>query len=112
MNLFDFGIPVNLRPVRVVAIWVKQLKTAHRTSVCCFYCEKAGHRAEDCEEPDTCSVCRSYDYRESHCPHLVYSGNVESEIYQYVSSPKSYAGAPKSPLLTEWLVLVSRHSWL
>ena len=46
------------------------------TLVRCFNCEKAGYRAEDCEEPDTCSICRSYDHRESHCPYLLYSANV------------------------------------
>lgn len=66
-------------------------------SVHCFSCEKAGHRAEDCEEPDTCSICRSYNHRESHCPYLVSSSNIESEILEYVSWPNSYAGAAKSP---------------
>ena len=69
------------------------------TSVRCFNCEKAGHRAEDCEEPDTCSICRSYDHRENRCPYLMYSANVESEILEHVSSPSSYAGAAKSPRL-------------
>ena len=67
------------------------------TSVRCFNCEKAGHRAEECEEPDTCSICRSHDHRENRCPYLMYSANVESEILEHVSSPSSYAGAAKSP---------------
>lgn len=78
------------------------------TLICCFNCEKARHRAEDCEEPDTCSICRSYNHRESHCPYLVYSANVESEILENVSWPSCYAGVVMQERLKQPRVVAPR----
>ena len=52
-------------------------------SVRCYNCERAGHRAGECERPVLCGVCLASSHPLAHCPYLVYSANVESTAPSY-----------------------------
>ena len=69
------------------------------TSVRCFNCEASGHRASKCERSILCSICLSDDHRERHCPYLLFSANVDFELFNVseVAPPSSYASAARTP---------------
>ena len=69
------------------------------TSVRCFNCEASGHRASECERPILCSICLSDDHRERHCPYLLFSANVDIELFGASEAvpPSSYASVARTP---------------
>ena len=105
-------IPSTVRIVReFVWIWYPEQPKACRrcrdlghlikdcTSVRCFNCEQSGHRADECEMPMMCLICRSDSHREHRCTYLLFSANVNVENSQESSaSPLTlYASAAKVP---------------
>ena len=47
--------------------------------MCCYNCEKPGHRLENCEESPTRTCCKSDEHQLANCQFVLYSANVDNK---------------------------------
>ena len=46
----------------------------------CFNCWQAGHRVDECEEPEHSQICGGTEHRTGLCPFYIYSANVSPSL--------------------------------